>query len=276
MSDLNLLLDLAEMDEQDTKIIKAPFGYVGGKSRSLLQILPHLPQERCYVEPFGGSGTVLLSRPRSPLEVFNDRYSGVTDFYRCLADPALYELLIAKIRSMPNSREFFYEARDSWQRKENIVHRAAAWWYMIQLSFNRVGQVYLSSGHPAFVTLDINSATEHFRVVHERFHRVLIENKSWEFILKTFDSPTTVFYIDPPYVGTSQFAYNRCKFDQENLNALLKTVFQLKGFAAVSGYAIQNLQKYHWDEIYEWDSQATVGVHNTVYTKEILCLKNFG
>ena len=89
------------------EIVKAPFGWPGGKSKSLKQILPHLQYRKAYVEPFGGSFAVGLARVPSTVEVYNDRYGGICDFYRVLRDPTLLPLLCNRLDLTVYSREEF-------------------------------------------------------------------------------------------------------------------------------------------------------------------------
>src|SRR5438552_6607042 len=48
------------------------FGWYGGKFSHLDWILPLLPPCHHYCEPFAGSAAVLLNRPPSPVETYND------------------------------------------------------------------------------------------------------------------------------------------------------------------------------------------------------------
>lgn len=55
------------------EVLKAPFPYFGGKSRVALRVWEYLGDVKNYVEPFFGSGAVLLSRPHpAKIETVND------------------------------------------------------------------------------------------------------------------------------------------------------------------------------------------------------------
>ncbi len=81
------------------------FGWYGGKFSHLSWLLPLLPQTRRYCEPFAGSAAVLLNRPPSPVETYNDLDGEVCNFFRVLRDEK--ERLIEAIGLTPFSREEF-------------------------------------------------------------------------------------------------------------------------------------------------------------------------
>lgn len=70
--------------------IRAPFPWFGGKSRAARLIWDRFGDPANYVEPFFGSGAVLLGRPGSArIETVNDLDCFVSNFWRALAaDPA--------------------------------------------------------------------------------------------------------------------------------------------------------------------------------------------
>lgn len=65
--------------------LKAPFPYFGGKSRAANIVWDRFGDVPNYVEPFFGSGAVLLNRPTSPgTETINDLDCHVANFWRSL------------------------------------------------------------------------------------------------------------------------------------------------------------------------------------------------
>ncbi len=74
---------------QEKPCLKAPFPWFGGKSRIASVVWERFGNVPNYVEPFFGSGAVLLARPHSPgIETVNDKDCMVANFWRALqAEP---------------------------------------------------------------------------------------------------------------------------------------------------------------------------------------------
>lgn len=110
-----------------------PFRLYGGKYSHLTWLLPQLPQTKRYVEPYGGSGAVLLNQEPSQIEVFNDKDSDITNFFKILRDRK--DDLLEKIALSPFSREEFEMAIE----KQNDDDLSAI--EQARLFFVRAGQV---------------------------------------------------------------------------------------------------------------------------------------
>ncbi len=68
---------------------------------------------------------------------------------------------------------------------------------------------------------------------HQRLRNVRIENEDFRVILGRYDSPTTLFYLDPPYLGV-QNSY-RCAMSESDHESLLTHLLNLEGMAILSG-----------------------------------------
>ena len=65
--------------------LKAPFPWFGGKSRVAKEVWDAFGDVKNYVEPFFGSGAVLLARPSEPkIETINDKDGFVANFWRAV------------------------------------------------------------------------------------------------------------------------------------------------------------------------------------------------
>ena len=73
----------------NTETLKAPFVYFGGKSSVADVVWQRFGDVANYVEPFFGSGAVLLKRPHEPgIETVNDKDSMISNFWRAVrSDP---------------------------------------------------------------------------------------------------------------------------------------------------------------------------------------------
>ena len=60
--------------------------YHGGKFLLAEWIISYFPRHRCYVECFGGAGSVLMQKQRSRSEVYNDKWDLVVNVFRVLRD----------------------------------------------------------------------------------------------------------------------------------------------------------------------------------------------
>lgn len=257
-------------------ICKPPFSWAGGKTRARNKIMEHLPFNTSYVEPFGGCGIILLSRESSPIEVFNDRHSGIVDFYKCLRDSKLLKNLIDYFETLTYSREDFNICKDTWENAEDPVERAAKWYWSVYTSFSSLGRNF---GRPTTTAIGSNfikleNKFKLFWDIHNRIRNVIIENQDWRDIVISFDSPNTVFYLDPPYLDVYGGTYKYEMTESEH-ESMLDTIFTLDGFVAVSSYSNSLYDSREWSSVHSWDSfvstksMSTVGNNNKTHLSNI-------
>ncbi len=260
----NLLAQLMALDDNPRnksrkEAVRSPYGYVGSKERSLDHLLPLLPYRDTYVEHCGGSGAVLLARNQCKLEVFNDRHSGITAFYMCIADRAKCKLLADRIQLTIHSREYFEWCKETWEQMHDDVERAARWYVSLHLSFNQKGwQFGRSVKPPGFIGAKLRDSIEHFDPLHHRLKRVQIENLDWRQCVSDYDSLDTVHYFDPPYWKIAN-CYDHSWSDTDHIELCERIFNQIKGFVALSGYDSEDhpYNNYKWDDKYSWEVAVT-------------------
>lgn len=78
---------------RQTKIMQPAIRYHGAKFRLAPWIVEQMPGHVCYVEPFGGAAGVLLQKPRSYSEVYNDLDDDVVNLFTVLREPEMNQRL---------------------------------------------------------------------------------------------------------------------------------------------------------------------------------------
>ncbi len=262
MSDLEAQLLGMGIEEVRENFKKIPFAWPGGKGEQLANILPHLPHGTGYGEAFGGSGVVLLNRPPSKLEIFNDRYSGVTDFFRVIRDKELFPAFMERISCTVHSREDFIWCKRTWADCLDPVERAARWYYTIRFAVNgKIRSTFGRSKNPIVRFADrLIKSLPLFPTIHYRFHTVTIENLDWRQCLDDFDQKGFVWYLDPTYLDCGPGTYEH-ELSIADHKELIARIPYLKGFVAVSSYdGPQTREIYdtiHWDEVLTWSRTTT-------------------
>jgi DNA adenine methylase len=118
-------------------MLKAPFPYFGGKSRAAYLIWPRFGDIPNYVEPFFGSGAVLLARPTPPMtETINDRDAMIANFWRSLQnDPeALADFADAPVNEADlHAKHMWLAAQTNFQERmltdpDFYDAKIAGWW----------------------------------------------------------------------------------------------------------------------------------------------------
>ena len=218
--------------------------YYGGKWKLAPWIISHFPGHENYVEPCGGAASVLLQKPRSPLETYNDLDGNVVNFFRVLRDKpdelirkikltpwarAEYELsLMSASDDVERARRFFVA---SWQGINGGTSESAQGYWRVTV--DPAGRFNGKSCSTNLVTMEEIEATA------RRFDGVQIEHKPALDVITRYGAFDALIYFDPPYVSTERSAPERYAFEWTDADhtaaaALLRAC---TGYVVVSGYA---------------------------------------
>ena len=230
--------------------------YHGAKWRLAPWIISHFPQHNCYVEPFGGSAAVLLSKDPSANEVYNDLNNDVVNLFRILRDPMLTRKLVELIELTPYSRAEFEQAyivsTDPLESARRLLIRA-------NMGFGSGGATLQTTGFRSCTKRGGNSLTRHWQsttealnaVAHRLRTNVMIECRAAEYIINAHARKETLFYLDPPYVMDTRKANQnvyRHEMDDAEHGSLLKLVNELtnsdQGMFVISGYENDIYERY--------------------------------
>jgi DNA adenine methylase len=220
--------------------------YHGGKWMLAPWIIQHLPAHRVYVEPYGGGASVLLRKPRSYAEIYNDLESEIVNLFRVARDRG--PELARALELTPFAREEFEQSYkptgDPFEQARRTVAR----------SFMGFGSASTSKQPSGFRSSSNNSGTtpaHNWRnypaaltLTIERLRGVVIENRDAAEVMRRHDGPDTLHYVDPPYMHSTRsfkgrhakrhsYVHEMTDAEHVDLAGVLQT---LQGFVVLSGY----------------------------------------
>lgn len=222
------------------------FAWYGGKYSHLDFILPNLPNDAAhFVDVFGGSAAVILNKKPAPVETYNDVDSELTNFFKVLRNKP--DDLIKLLDLTPFSRE---ELAIACQPEPNLSELERARQFFIRARQTRTGLAQSSSkGRWSHCILTSRSkmsgsvsawlgSIKKLPEITQRLREIQIENSPALDIIKRYDTPETLFYLDPPYSHKSRNdkkVYTQEMTDKDH-EELAEALNQIKGRAVISGY----------------------------------------
>jgi len=226
------------------------------------KILPYLnTPHTVYVEAYGGGASVLLNKPPSPVEVLNDIDSEVVNIFRVMQEEQKFNELKHRLEWTLYSRAEFVKALDIVQNETvtDPVLRAWAFFVAQNQGFSGINCRDSSEGNwsrsftnnKATAFADKVARLELFR---KRLQRVYIDNIDAIACIQYWDSPDTLFYLDPPYIHDTRIdkkAYHH-EADDNHHRQLVDTLLSIKGQVVLSGYAheiYQPLLESGWHKV---------------------------
>lgn len=214
-------------------------------------VLKHFPPHHIYIEPFGGAASVLMQKPRSYGEVYNDLDGEVVNIFRILRDPATAYELRRRLELTAFAREEF---RAAYEEPYDDVDRA---FKMICRAFMGFGSASMTRTHMSGFRSNSNKSgttpatdwanwPQYVPRIVERLRGVTIENRDALAVIRQHDHDKALIYADPPYVASTRTSLNnknsnighyyRCDMDDAGHHELAALLKAAKGMVAVSGY----------------------------------------
>lgn len=214
--------------------------YPGSKWSLAPWIISHFPEHKIYVEPYMGSAAVFFQKKPSVHEVLNDLSGSVVNLFRVARDRG--EELARAVYLTPWSEEEYHtieknytdgdeleQARKflvrTWQAHGSTITSIASW---------RHKGV---KGDASTTTL-WNKLPERILVAVDRLKMAEIRNRPALEIIKSYNSPDALLYVDPPYpLSTRNRKYYLHEMADNEHIELLELLNKHQGPVVLSGYA---------------------------------------
>lgn len=213
--------------------------YPGGKWLLAPWIVSFFPPHQTYVEPFCGAASCLLRKPRSYAEVLNDLDGEIVNLFRLLRDPALATELERQLALTPYARQEYEDAylptNDPMEQARRLLIRSWQGLHGEGTLGQKTGWRSCADRRGTLPAHDWGRFPRCIGRFMERLQGVLIESRDALDIFPQYDSPQTLFYIDPPYDIDVCPNFNGYRHTV-NAPALRLALDRVQGMAIVSGY----------------------------------------
>lgn len=193
--------------------MKALAPYVGGKARHAKWIAAELDkcEHKCYIEPYCGMASVFFAKQRAKINILNDFNHNITAIYLALRDCP--DELLHLLSLMEYSEDLFYEAnRRLFEPDLSVARRAAYHLFLLNAgcgrAHNKAVQAHgFTHGIQDICATGANRHTGNTNRVLDKYGyhiealrcRIQILNRDGMNLVKRFDKPGVLMYIDPPY-----------------------------------------------------------------------------
>ena len=245
--------------------------YYGGKQRLASQLVRLMPPHTVYVEPFCGGAALLFAKPQPfvtnnhhYLEVLNDRDERLITLYRVCQDAGQRRTLEERLHMTPFSRAEYVRAQQILQTWETHTAVDQAWAMVLQLQQSFAHKV-LGGWRTAVISTNDAATWATYRAalptLMDRLQNVHLECDDALAVIRRWDSPQTLIYCDPPYVGTAQGHYQG--YTEADLHALVAVLDTCQSSVMLSSYAHACIPT-HWP-VYQFEAFCSVSGQGKIH-----------
>jgi len=249
--------------------------YIGGKSKIGKWIVPFYPQDmEIYVETFGGMfwcffNMDLSKYPNLKEVVYNDFNPLNYNLFQCIKKP---EVLLEVINSIP-CQQLGEETTPPIYREQFVSFQSELFGdgftinypdYQVAAKYVYILTQVFSGSKPetsSFIDLKGKYKSKYLTFRDklskpdwvEHFLRISkVENMDFADLIVKYDSPTTYFYLDPPYFKTENY-YSNHDFDRDDHERLANVLDEVKGRFSLSYYDFDLLHEWFPEDKYRWE-----------------------
>jgi DNA adenine methylase len=220
--------------------------YHGGKWRLAPWIIRHFPAHGRYVEPFGGSASVLLRKDSSAQEVYNDLDGEIVNVFRVLRKPNQAARL-AHLRGLTqHSRAEFELGWEPISPQDDPVEAARRTMTRAYMGYGNSATGKYKTGFRS--RHDVGGGNlaaswaeypEQISAFTRRLRSVTLECMDAAECIAKYDDAGTLFYVDPTYLPETRTAHAggyRHEMTPEQHRQLADVLLRVRGMVVLSGY----------------------------------------
>ena len=221
-------------------LLKSGINRVGGKAYLSQWLCSFLPEHTLYCEPFAGGAKLFFAKKPSLVEILNDLDNNLVNLYRCIQNAEKRQKLINILNETPYSRSVFQNWKYGDEMTLNDIEKAGRYFFLCKASFagdvERGGFGIPSKGTGRNPARTFRTAIDSLDIIADRLKNVVIECLDYSDCIQRYDSPNTLFYVDPPYLNTEDY-YGKGCFTLEDHHKLAELLHNIKGHAMITHYS---------------------------------------
>jgi site-specific DNA-adenine methylase len=214
---------LPDFEDVEIEKVQGAFRSPGGKYHLCKKIVLLLPEHKTFVEGFCGGAQVHFHKERSNEEAINDINKDLVFAYRFIKAMSPEDLSWLKGRNWVITKgraRHVYETKPSTPRERfyrfAYLNKASYW-----------GRADVWEGVRNRPESEVIQLVKRLPKIQERLKSVKIHSWDWRTVIKQYDSPDTLFYLDPPYPihwPRGHGGWSEKFFKEEHLLSVLKSI----------------------------------------------------
>ncbi len=252
--------------------------YIGGKSRIGKWIVPFYPKDmETYVEGFSGMFWCFFNMdiehyPNLKNIVYNDFNPLNANLFKCVRNHSRLleecDKLVVQEKGVVPTNPICKQNFENFQKEifandfiignEPNYEVAAKYVYVLTQVFSgskpETSKFIDLKGnyHSKFTSFKNKLGNQKYQKLFESI--TIVENMDFEDLLTKYDSPTTYFYMDPPYWKTENY-YSNHDFDVNDHLRLADKLKSIKGKWSLSYYDFPLLSEWFPKDKYNWEKK---------------------
>lgn len=233
--------------------IRPVIKYPGAKFQMAEWIVGQFPTHTHYLEPFFGSGIVLMNKPTARHEVVNDLDDNIVNLFRMVRERGAELAALVEMTPWARAEYELCKAEQSTDPLEQARRYVVQCWQGHGSSAGGRGAGWKNGGKNGadqMVTDTWARVPERIRAAVERFRRVEIEHRPAVEVIERYATDATLIYADPPYPKSTRNGrlYVEDHMSDEDHLVLLDTLDRTAAAVVLSGYACPLYDKrlVHW------------------------------
>lgn len=209
---------------------RPPAPYLGGKRNLAGRICPMIDKidHSTYVEPFLGMGGIFFRRRMQPrCEVINDYGRDVANLFRILQRH--YPQFLEVMRFQLTTRAEFERLVATDADTLTDLERAARFLFLQRTAFGgKVSGRHFGVAKDRPARFNLSTLEPLLEDVHARLSGVIIECLDYAEVIRRYDGPGTLFYLDPPYWGCER-DYGSNLFSRAEFAKMAEQLAEIEG-----------------------------------------------